>query len=178
MADVMQFIRELLEAHPAGTILRGVVTHAVRVFTDDPSDPAIYELQMEISGYTYSGMAYTRDPNLASGMPMGIEVSVAKTQPNTEGYPIFLKVDLYVAPLPPPPQVAPQPQAVPQPPVPPAQPMPQQPEVIQPPVAPPAPVIPQEQLHHGVENAPVGTERFDTQVPFNANAADDQRQGQ
>lgn len=180
MADVMQFIRELLEGQPPGTAIKGTVTHAVRIFTEEPSDPALYEVQAEIGGYVYSAIAFTRDPNLAMGIPMGIEILFSRPMLGAEGYPIFLRVDRAMAVqspvnphLPPEfaqnfvPPAAP-PQASPVLPAPPAQPSPQ------PPAAPPMPE--QEQLQHGVENVTEEDERASAQAPFNANQRDEERQ--
>lgn len=88
--DTMQFVRELLEGQQPGSAIRGVVTHAIKVPTEDPTDPNLYDLQVEVQGYTYTCMAFTRDPNIPAMIPMGLEVLISKPSPGTEGYPTYL----------------------------------------------------------------------------------------
>lgn len=128
----MQFIRELLEGQPPGQFIRGTVNHAVPILTEDPNEPELYDLQVLINGYPYSGMVFSRDPNLSQIHQMiGIDVLIAKPGPGVEGYPSFLYMVSIPAnqPLPPPPPPPPAATLPPPPPQPqyqhPPQPQPQ-----------------------------------------------------
>lgn len=172
MADTMQFIRELLEGQQPGTAVRGMVTHAVRVPTEDVTDPPLYDLQLLVNGYTYTGMVFTRDPQIPTPVPGGIEVLVSKPEVGKEGYPVYLYMMKaqttpqqplqQPSPLPPQPQpqqtqVAPphaphQAPAAPQPL--PAMPMPQQPQQQWAPVPQPVQMPPQPQMQYPPQYTP------------------------
>jgi len=121
MSDVCQFIRELLDGHPQGTGIEGLLTHAVRIPLDDPQQPELYDIQIEVGGYTYTGCAFVRSPAVMGlDQKIGIMITVTKPGPGQEGYPAFLCAlptapDVVQAqPLPPPLPPPPPPPQVPQ----------------------------------------------------------------
>ncbi|MDD5026827.1 MAG: hypothetical protein PHH13_05685 [Candidatus Peribacteraceae bacterium] len=89
MADIMQFVRELLEDKPSNIGVRGIVTHVIKMQMPDPKDPAVYMYQIEVNGYLYCDVACTREPELQD-MQVGDEVLSHRPTPEAEGFPIFL----------------------------------------------------------------------------------------
>ncbi len=89
MSDIVQFVREMLEGKPQHIAVRGIVTHVIRCYTPDPTDPIVYEFQLEINGFLYSDFGCTRDPEL-SDIKVGDEILCQNPAPEGEGYPTFL----------------------------------------------------------------------------------------
>lgn len=144
----MQFIRELFT--PSLKEIRGTITHAVRIFTEDPADPRVYDIQLDLDGFLYSDVVFTRDVQIPDD-PTGMEVCIKLPTPEQEGYPIFLLMSRV-------PEVRfDQQQTIP---------------VEQDVQAPQS----TEQFEHGVVNAPPETEQAEVQLPFDPNTADQARQ--
>lgn len=95
--DIMQFTRELLEDKDLTVGVRGIVTHAIRVYTDDPQFPSIWLIQHETCGSMYSDIFVTRDEKLKE-IHEGDELVFHKIAPEKEGYPVFMGCS---APIPP-----------------------------------------------------------------------------